>query len=487
MTAMLFLYDQKTKAQIYTSIKQNQSFQTFDSYKDIGYSQALRPQFHFTSLKNWINDPNGMVYYDGEYHLYFQHNPLGIKWGNMTWGHAVSNDMLHWKQLPHAILPYGKSTIFSGTAVVDEQNVLGKQVGKIKTIVAIYTAWGNGQTGAYSRDKGRTFQLLNNGKPIVAATGINKGERDPYIFWHEASKKWVMVLWIKRATKEGTGEDKIGKVRIYTSDNLTDWTMASDFDREWVYECMNLIELPVDGNPKNMKWVVFDAGFHYEIGDFDGKKLITDNKTLQGDFGKGFYAAQTFNNSPDGRRVLIGWMTSSNGADEKGGMPFSGQFSFPSKLDLRTTNEGLKLYRWPIKEIECLYENTCNLKSISIEKTSEKLGNIKAELMDLSIEFEPKDSLKLTVRGLDIYNPNNEFFEYGKSKLPAPMMDGKVKLRVLLDRSSLELFANDGASVASFFAIPQPDNMRISMSGGKGTKINSLKIHSLKSIWTTKN
>ena len=471
-------------AQTDTIAIQNQEFQTFDSYKDVGYNQTLRPQFHFSSKKNWINDPNGMVYYDGEYHLYFQHNPTGIKWGNMTWGHAVSTDMIHWKQLPHAILPYGKSTIFSGSAVLDTKNVLGKQKGKNKTIAAIYTAWGNGQAGAYSTDKGRTFQLLDNGKPMVPPTGINKGERDPYIFWHEASKKWILVLWIKRAAKEGSDEDKMGKVRIYTSDNLTDWTMASDFDRDWVYECMNLIELPVDGNQQNKKWVVFDAGFHYEIGDFDGKTLTTDRKTLQGDFGKGFYAAQTFNNSPDVRRVLIGWMTNSNGADEKEGMPFSGQFSFPSKLDLRTTKEGLKLYRWPIKEIESLYTKSYQFKNISVEKAVEKLANIKAELMDVSIEFEPKDSLKLTVRGLDInYNPNSESFEYGNFKIPAAMIDGKVKLRVLVDRSSLELFANDGASVATFFAIPKADNLSVSVNGGLETKIHSLVIYELKSVW----
>ena len=464
---------------------QNQEWQTFESYKDVGYHQTLRPQFHFSSLKNWINDPNGMVYYDGEYHLYFQHNPVGIKWGNMTWGHAVSADMVHWKQLPHAILPYGKSAIFSGSAVVDEQNMLGKQVGKTKTIVAIYTAWGNGQAGAYSTDKGRSFQLLNNGGPIVKATGINKGERDPSIFWHEASKKWIMVLWIKRAANEGSAADKMGKVRIFTSPNLTDWTMASDFDREWVYECVNLIELPVDGNKKNKKWVVFDAGFHYEIGDFDGKALTTDSIALQGDFGKNYYAAQTFNNSPDGRKVLIGWMSGSNGANEKEGMPFSGQFSFPSKLDLRNTKAGIRLFRWPIKEIESLYTHSYQFKNLHLDKVSEKLAQIKAELIDFSIEFEPIDSLKLTLRGLDIsYNKSIASFAYGKFMIPAPIReDGKVILRVLIDRSSIELFANEGASVASFFAVPKADELGVAISGNGDTKITSLVVHELKSVW----
>jgi sucrose-6-phosphate hydrolase SacC (GH32 family) len=177
-------------------------------------------------------------------------------------------------------------------------------------------------------------------------------------------------------------------------------------------------------------------------------------------------------------------MTNSNGADEKEGMPFSGQFSFPSKLDLRTTKDGLKLYRWPIKEIESLYSKKYQFKNLSIEKATEKLASIKAELLDLSIEFESKDFLKLMVRGLNItYNRSNESFEYKNCNIPAAMMDGKVKLRVLLDRSSLELFVNDGANVATFFAVPKADDLGVTVSGGVDTKINSLIIHELKWVW----
>lgn len=463
---------------------QDQQYQTFDTYKKVGYDQSLRPQFHFSSLKNWINDPNGMVYYDGEYHLYFQHNPVGIKWGNMTWGHAVSTDMVHWKQLPHAILPYGKSTIFSGSAVVDVQNVLGKQTGKTKTIAAIFTAWGNGQAGAYSTDKGRSFQLLNNGGPLLQATGINKGERDPYIFWHGASKKWVMVLWIKMAAKEGTAADKMGKVRIFTSANLTDWTMASDFDRKWVYECTNLIELPVDGNKKNKKWVVFDAGFHYEIGDFDGKTLTTDSIALQGDFGKNYYAAQTFNNSPDKRTVLIGWMNGSNAAHENAGMPFSGQFSFPCALGLRTTRQGVRLFRWPVKEIESLYDRNYRFKDIGLGAAKKALASIHAELLDFSIELEPVDSFKITLRGLDIvYDKTLASFRYGNALIPAAASNGRVRLRALLDRSSLELFVNGGEAVASFYAVPSMDDHLVSIDGDRGAMIYKLEVHRLRSIW----
>ena len=475
-------------AQNDNSVKMNQEMQTFATYKDIGYDQALRPQFHFTSIKNWHNDPNGMVWYEGEYHLFFQHNPKGTTWGNMTWGHAVSPDMVHWEQLPHAILPYGGGTIFSGTAVVDQNNVLGKQVGDIKTIVAIFTFAKEPfyQSAAYSTDKGRTFQLLNNGGPVVPNQGFDKGERDPKVFWHQASKKWVMVLWVKRGAKVGTQEEKLGKVRFFTSDNLTDWTVASDLEREWVFECMDFVDLPVDGNINNKKWLIYDASFDYEVGDFDGEKFTSDRKSYLGDVGTNFYAAQTFNNSPDGRTVIIGWMNQGkNSVFEKAGMPFNQQMSFPTTMELRTTPNGIRLFRWPVKEIEKLYNKSYKFKNLTVKEADNKLAGVKAELIDMSVEFEPKNALKISIRGLDVtYDLNSGIFIYGTSKITAPVIDGKVKLRILLDRASIELFANDGATVSTCYAVAEAGNQSISISAEGDTKINSLTINKLKSSWT---
>jgi sucrose-6-phosphate hydrolase SacC (GH32 family) len=484
---LLIICNKNSLAQNINTNIQNQEMQTFDSYKDVGYNQTLRPQFHFTSLKNWFNDPNGMVWYDGEYHLFFQHNPKDTKWGNMTWGHAVSVDMVHWEQLPHAILPYGGGTIFSGTAVVDQNNSLGKQKGNNKTMVAIFTFAKEPfyQAAAYSTDKGRTFQLLNNGAAIVPNQGFDKGERDPKVFWHQASKKWVMVLWVKRGAKEGTPEEKLGKVRLFTSDNLTDWTMASDLDREWVFECMDFVELPVDGNKNNKKWLLYDASFDYEIGNFDGKTFTTDKKVFKGDFGTNFYAAQSFNNSPDDRTVMIGWMNQGNNSVfQKAGMPFNQQMSFPNTMELRTTPEGVRLYRWPVKEVEKLYTKSYKFKNLSVEKTEKELSSVKAELIDLSIEFEPKNSIKLIIRGLEVaYDQKSGMFAFGTSKVAAPTIDGKVKLRVLLDRASIELFANEGAAVSTCYAVPEVGNYSISLSADGNTKINSLVINELKSSW----
>ncbi len=292
LVAILFMVSTTLMAQNDKTNVQNQEMQTFDTYDDVGYDQDLRPQFHFSSLKGWLNDPNGMVWYDGEYHLYFQHNPKDVKWGNMTWGHAVSTDMVHWEQLPHAILPYGGGTIFSGTAVVDHKNFLGKQTGDTKTLVAYFSFAKEPfyQAAAYSTDKGRTFSLVNNGGSVVPNQGFDKSERDPKVFWHEESQKWVMVLWVLSGKEEGSSEEKLGKVLFFTSENMVDWEVASDFNRAWVYECMDFVELPVDGDKNNKKWLLYDASFDYEIGDFDGKTFTTDKKIYKGDSGTDFYA-----------------------------------------------------------------------------------------------------------------------------------------------------------------------------------------------------
>ena len=469
--------------------------QTFPSYLDTDYSQKHRPQFHFTSRKNWLNDPNGMVYYDGEYHLFFQHNPQGNKWGNMTWGHAVSKDMVRWEQLPHAILPYGSGTIFSGTGAVDHNNTLGKQKGDVKTLIASYTFSQKKpfyQALAYSTDKGRTFELVNEGKAVVPNQGIERGERDPKIFWHESTKKWVMILWVKQAV---TAKDKkrknnkrfknkpigTGKVRFFTSDNLTDWKMASDFDRDWVFECMDFVHLPVDGDPNNKKWLLFDASFDYEMGEFDGTTFSSDKKVGLGDFGKNYYAAQTFNNSPDGRTVVIGWM---RGSDfNKVGMPFNEQMSFPTTMELRTTPDGVKLFRWPIKEIESLYTKRHEFSNRPVDELADTLSGVDVDLIDASIEFDPKKTgnVEWNLRGLKVsYDADKQQFIYDGSRLAAPPVNGKVKLRVLVDRGSIELFANDGAAVATHFALPDPKNRSISLSGNGSV---SLVINELKSSW----
>ena len=464
----------------------SQDYQTFDSYKEIGYDQSLRPRFHFTSLKNWINDPNGMVWYDGEYHLYFQHNPTNIKWElGLVWGHAVSTDMVHWTQLPHAILPQNsKSGIYSGTAVVDQNNSLGFQRGKVKTLVTCFT-YAGGQSIAYSTDKGRSYQFLNNGKPVLLSPEY-KGARDPKLFWHEASKSWVMVLWVQKVENEGKPEEKPGKIQFFTSKDLINWDFASEINRNWAYECMDLVELPVDGNKKNKKWLLYDASFDYEIGDFDGKVFTSDKKTYLGDFGPNFYAGQSFSNSPDNRTVMMGWMKGGASIFQKAEMPFSQQMSFPTTMELKTTAQGIRLFRLPVKEIENLYVKTYTFNNLNAKELTDKLTGIKLELMNLSFEINPTNFIKLSLRGNEItYEKMEQCFIFKNKKIPAKESNGKVKLRVLLDRTSVELFVNDGEAVATFYAVPEHTNKNITVSANESTVFNCFTINELKSSWVT--
>ena len=468
------------------------SFQTFDSYSDIKYDESLRPQFHFSSKKNWINDPNGMVYYKGEYHLFFQHNPKAIHWGNMTWGHAVSKDMVHWEQLQHAILPFGKGTIFSGTAAVDFPNSLGKNSKEQEAIVAYFTHAQKDnkdlfyQAGAYSTDKGRTFQLIDGGRPLVPNQGFDRGERDPKIFWHAPSRKWVLILWIKRSNKKQPND--LGKVRFFGSKDLKNWKKISDFDRKWVYECMDLVELRVDGDPNNKKWLIYDASFDYEIGTFDGVSLSTDQKNHLGDLGNAYYAAQTFNNSPDGRTVIMGWLRTRDKnigekfyIDQK--MPFNQQMSFPAKMELRTTASGIRLFRWPVDEIKSLYEKTYLFEEIELGILNEKLNGEKFEEIDLYVSFDRSKTSKfeMNIRG-KVLTYEKGFFNYKDLSLPT-LNENKVNVRILLDRTTIEIFADDGFSVLSDYAVSDSENTQISVLSNKKLVFDKFEINKLDSIW----
>ena len=491
----------------YTQESQNimiDSFQTFDSYSNIKYDESLRPQFHFSSKKNWNNDPNGMVYFRGEYHLFFQHNPKATHWGNMTWGHAVSKDMVHWKQLKHAILPYGNGTIFSGTAAVDFPNSLGKNTGEHEAIVAYFTHAQNDnkdlfyQAGAYSTDKGRTFKLINGGNPLVPNQGFDRGERDPKIFWYEPLKRWVLVLWVKRANKKQlrliknksipVESNDLGKVRFFSSIDLKNWKKLSDFDRKWVFECMDLVELKVDGDPNNKRWLIYDASFDYEIGTFDGVSLSTNQKSYLGDLGDAYYAAQTFNNSPDERTVIVGWLRTTDKnvgknfyGDQK--MPVHQQMSFPATMELRTTSSGIRLFRWPVDEIKSLYEETYSFEEIESGILNKKLETEKFEEIDLYLSFNTKKNISfdINIRG-QILSYEKGIFNFKGVSLPT-LNKKNVNVRILLDRTTIEIFADDGFSVLSEYSVSDSQNTQISVVSNKKIVFNKFEINKLNSIW----
>ena len=465
-------------------------------YPETGYDQPLRPQFHFSSKKNWINDPNGMIFDGEKFHLFFQHNPRSTEWGNMTWGHSISPDMIHWQQLDHALLPYevdgNKGTIFSGTAVVDHNNSLGKQSGNTKTLAAFFTYANNQpfyQAMAYSTDLGNSWTYWNEGRAVVPNQGFDNGERDPKVFWHEASRRWVMVLWVQREP---------GKVRFFTSKNLTDWEFASDLDRDWAYECMDVFFAPVDGDSKNVKCVIYDASFDYEIGTFDGKEFHSETGPLKQARGN-FYAAQSFYNQPGDRTVQIGWMNGGPNSGDIYGLPFNQQMAFPCDLTVHSTQNGLRLHVWPIREIESLVLDTKVLENVRLSENANALEHFPTlDLVDLEIEFEPGTAKEI------VFNLPGTIVRYdvaemafihqgvekdGTSKDTTTLADispraGKVKVRFLVDRLALESYAFGGESFSAHYINPNhaPATQSIHAVGGEA-KIVRLEVRRLISAW----
>jgi fructan beta-fructosidase len=467
------------------------------AYPDVGYDQPLRPQFHFMSKKNWINDPNGMVY-DGEnYHLFFQHNPKGTNWGNMTWGHATSEDMIHWKQHDHALLPYrvdrNAGTIFSGTAVIDHNNSLGKQIGDTRTMCAFFTFAGKPkfyQAMAYSTDNGSTWTYWSEGRAVVPNQGFDNGERDPKVFWHEASNQWVMALWV---------QSNPGRVRWFTSKNLVDWEFASDLMRDWAFECMDVVFLPVDGDTNNMKCLIYDASFDYEIGTFDGKEFKAETETLHNVRGN-FYAAQTFNQAPDGRVVQIGWMRGGPNSADLFGVPHNQQMAIPCDLRLKTTPEGMRLCVWPIPELESLTSKTHVIGAIRLDAGVNALADLpELDLVDLQITFSPGDaeeivfdlprvSVRYDAKQQVLFhtgmNDQGELQQDYWTLDKLPPRDGKVSLRLLVDRLTLEAFAFEGATFAAHYIHPErgPKKFSIHAVGG-AAQIHELTVRELHSAW----
>ncbi|MHA2197000.1 MAG: glycoside hydrolase family 32 protein [Promethearchaeota archaeon] len=410
------------------------------------YKEYLRPQFHFSTRRGWTNDPNGLVYYDGEYHLFYQHNPYD--WNprtnnvNITWGHAVSEDLIHWKEMRDAIHPDNLGVVYSGSAVIDKHNTTGFQSGDQKPIVCIYTSaggnnpWSKGkpftQSIAYSNDRGRTFSKYS-GNPVQEE--IEHFNRDPKVIWHEPLNQWVIVLYLEN--------DGIG---FFTSKDLKSWQLQSRYGRKNLHECPELFQLSIDGNHENKKWILYTANGYYDIGQFDGEKFIPETKKIRFNYGNCFYASQTFNNisDEDGRRIQIAW-----GVIPMPSMPFNQQMLFPVRLTLRTTEEGPRIFAQPINEIKKLYGKKWIFQDKVVEEGQHSIleENSEEGLYDISAEFEigSAERFGLFINNIQItYEIKEQKLNCQEHFASLKPKQGKIKFRILVDRTTLELFANDG-------------------------------------------
>ena len=487
------------------------------------YNDKYRPQFHFTPEENWMNDPNGMVYFNEEYHLFYQYHPHGTTWGPMHWGHAVSKDLIHWENLPIALYPDEYGDIFSGSAVVDWNNTTGF-FDNSPGLVAIYTNAGTypdsnrprqRQSLAYSKDNGRTWIKYDN-NPVLSDENI-VDYRDPKVFWHSETNQWVMIL--------ATGQT----VNIYTSPNLKDWEHASEFgssegSHEGVWECPDLFKLPVDDDEKHQKWVMIvsigdnttskeGSRTQYFIGNFDGKSFVNDNpgKTvLWLDYGRDNYAGVSWSDiSPkDGRRIYIAWMSNWRYANEVPTEKWRSAMTLPRELTLKSTDKGVRVVQKPVGEIEMIRKDTVSQKDFVVKDTEEKTYPIES-LSEVSIEFEHQgaDSFGMTIESSNeekttiSYDVKREVLSVDRSEsgdnsfsdsfaavqeASLNVVDNKVKLQVFIDTSSIEVFGNDGEIAVTNLIFPKNQINKLKLFSVNGsTKVNEFKITDLSSIWNT--
>jgi fructan beta-fructosidase len=442
--------------------------------------EKFRPQFHFSQNNGWNNDPNGLVYYDGEYHLFWQCNPVGhnIPTSSTYWGHAVSPDMIHWTELPRPLRPNGRRSknahpamavrsCFSGSANVDVHNTGGWQTGEEKVIVAAFTDTGAGESIAYSNDRGRTFTLWE-GNPIFKSTG-----RDPKLIWYEPGKHWVIMVAEVRDGRRGHS--------FYTSTNLKLWTRESFVEAS--FECPEIFELPVDDNSANRRWVIFGGDAKYLVGSFDGKVFTPEHKELRRLHWGRFNASQCFSNPPDGRVVQMGWAVG-GGTDETS--PFCQGFSLPINLTLRTNPGGeVRMYGYPIKEVDSLRKGLVasseNAQVSDDLPLDVDLGG--KQLLDINATVTIKDAKRITF----LFGGTTATYDVAAERLdemPLPMIDGRITIRLLIDRLQYELVGNDGAVYKTLHrndAGEAIDPFEVQSQGG--TANLTLKIFEMNSIW----
>ena len=442
------------------------------------YREKYRPRFHFTSRRGWNNDPNGLVFHGGEYHLFYQHNPYGWNWGNMHWGHAVSRDLVHWRELGDAIRPDKLGTVFSGSAVVDEGNTAGFHTGDGKSIVCLYTSAGDQveprvpftQSLAFSTDNGRTFTKFG-GNPVV--DHIVDANRDPKVIWHEPTKTWIMALYLTK-----------NDFTLLSSPDLKTWTRLSDVQIPGASECPDIFELPVDGDPQKTKWVFWAADGSYLVGSFDGKAFTAESEVLKSYAGGTAYAAQTYSGIPksDGRRIQIPWLRCA-----MTGMPFNQEMGFPVELTLRTTKDGIRLHSEPVEEIKGIYGREWSLKSPRTDPGHDPLGGIEGDSFDILAEIAIGGATEagIAVHGIQVvYDAGKRLLTCAGHSAPLEPEHGRIRLRILVDRASIEIFGNGGRLYMPIgILLPEKGRSLELFTRNGSAVVETLTVREVKPIW----
>lgn len=489
------------------------------------YSERYRPQIHFSPKANWMNDPNGMVYFEGEYHLFYQYYPDSSVWGPMHWGHAVSKDLVNWEHLPVALYPDSLGYIFSGSAVVDVNNTTGFGKDSKPPLVAIYTyhnmmgekAGRNDyqtQGIAYSNDDGRTWEKYA-GNPVLRNPGI-RDFRDPKVMWYEPSQKWIMTL----AT--------LDCISFFSSSDLKSWKKESEFGKEFgghggVWECPDLFPIKVEGTDQK-KWVLLvsinpggpngGSATQYFVGNFDGKVFQNENKGSEPswvDYGKDNYAGVTWSNIPktDSRRILIGWMSNWQYANIVPTNVWRSAMTLPRELKLVShPNEGFVLKGYLTAEFENIGIKWENLQTQSRKYSADSPATFalgKADAFDYEVELGMSGNDQAIIELSNIQNEKVDIvldktlqqlrvnrFQSGEQsfsadfpaeiKAPANIND-TVLVRVVIDQSSVEVFLDEGMLQVTNIVFPLEIYNKVTIKSGKEISVIKSKVRKLKSIW----
>ena len=473
------------------------------------YREKYRPRFHFSPAVNWCNDPNGLVYRNGVYHLFYQHNPFGNKWGHMTWAHATSTDLVHWKHLPIAIPEENGTMIFSGTCVTDLHNSSGLGSSISPPMVAVYTGHreniNQSQQLAFSKDGGITWTKYDH-NPVLDLH--KKDFRDPKIFWYDQKKYWVMCVMLPVEHQ----------VQFYSSGNLKDWKHLSDFgpagDTSGVWECPDLSQVPVDGMPGKKKWLLQtsqNASMQYFVGEFDGENFVNESPSGQvsrPDYGPDYYAAITYNQLPaTSNPIAIGWVNNWNYANDIPTTPWKGAMSLPRTLSVKKLANGWMLVQKPISALQSLRKKELILPGG--ELSGIKPLPVKGRQFEMECSFEPSGG---SVCGLRIAVGPDRYFEIGidearrKAYIDREHSGGNgfneqfkklshfekeitgksrtVRVHVFFDNSIAEVFINEGEAVftAQLFPGVKDEGIEVFCTAGK-CKYSNFRFWQMNSAW----
>ena len=445
------------------------------------YTEIHRPQFHFTPRENWLNDPNGLVHDRGTWHLFFQHNIEAPTWGKMWWGHAYSKDLLHWKQSENALEPDEMGSIFSGSAVVDHTDSAGFGAG---AILLFYTAAGMHaepprkftQCLAYSQDGGKSWKKHDQ-NPIIE--WMEAENRDPRVIWHEARACWIMALYLNDE-----------KFCLLSSSDAKTWTHLQDVILEGDNECPDFFPMTDDAGKE--RWIFSGASGIYLVGTFDGFNFSVETEPRNFEHGRNGYASQTWTNAPDGRRVQISWMAGGRYPE----MSFNQQMSIPVDLSLEGSGKDVTIKRWPIKELDSLRVRTITLEECLISPKNAFTADTQAKLLDVSFTVNKQlaSTFDVVVRGHHLgflWHKNQllvgQSFSH-KMDVGFPFIElpdkPTISIRLIVDKTSIEIFLDDGRISASFCFLPDGYiHPLVLHSFGGNQVIKNFQLHELSSIW----